>query len=137
MSMHLATDAPATRHHTGVSLADTIAAGLPVSALDRLVRALAPQDDTLRYAFVPRPTLARRIQQKRLSPEESARVERVGRVFAMAREAWGDAAEARAFMRRQHPMLEDRTPLDIALATDVGARVVEEILGRLIHGTAA
>ncbi len=128
----------AQRHGAGdLSLADGIAAGLPIAALENLVRGLSPDDEGLRFAFVPRPTLARRQHQKRLSPEESARVARVARVFDMAREAWGSDAEAREFLRRRHPMLDDRTPLDVSLATDLGARLVENILGRLIHGTAA
>ena len=119
-----------------IAAADQVAEGLPLAALDKLVRALSPEDASLRFAFVPRPTLARRQHTKRLSPEESARVFRVGRVFDMAREAWGSDAEARAFLRDRHPLLEDRTPLDVALATDVGARIVEGILGRLMYGTA-
>ena len=120
-----------------LAYADAVAAGLPLSALERLVRSLSPEDEGLRFAFVPRPTLARRQHQKRLSPEESARVARVAAVFDLAREAWGSDAEARAFLRRPHPLLEDRTPLELSLATDVGARIVENLLGRLMHGTAA
>lgn len=125
------------RAASDLSLADSIAAGLPVTALEVLVRGISPEDDGLRFAFVPRPTLTRRQHQKRLSPEESARVARVARVFEMACEAWGSEGEARDFLRRRHPMLEDRTPLEVSLATDLGARLVEKILGRLIHGTAA
>lgn len=122
-----------------LALAERVAAGLPLVALDRLVRAVAPGEEALRYAFVPKATLARRARAKpaRLSPEESARLARVARVYALAREAWGSEAEARDFLRRRHPMLEDRTPLDVALETDIGARIVERILGRLAHGTAA
>lgn len=132
-------DVPARgRAQAGMRLADDIAEGLPLAALDRLVRAISPDDDQLRYAFVPRPTLHRRVRDgQRLSPEESGRVARVAAVFTLAIEVWGDEAEARAFLRRQHPLLGDRTPLDVALATDMGARVVEKILGRLLHGTAA
>lgn len=118
-------------------MADDVAAGLPLAALETLIRGIAPGDEGLRFAFVPRPTLARRQHTQRLSPEESARVARVARVFDMAREAWGSDAEARDFLRRRHPMLDDRTPLEVSLATDLGARLVEKILGRLIHGTAA
>lgn len=122
-----------------LALAERVAAGLPIAALDRLMRAVAPDEDALRYAFVPKATLARRAKARpaRLSPEESARIARVARVFALAREAWGSDAEARDFLRRRHPMLEDRTPLDVAIETDIGARIVERIIGRLVHGTAA
>lgn len=122
-----------------LALAERVAAGLPLAALDRLLGVLAPGEEALRYAFVPKATLARRAKAKpaRLSPEESARLARVAHVFALAREVWRDDAEARDFLRRRHPMLEDRTPLDVAIETDIGARIVERILGRLAHGTAA
>ncbi|MBC7729976.1 MAG: DUF2384 domain-containing protein [Microbacteriaceae bacterium] len=126
------------RAPAGLRLADGVAEGLPLAMLDQVVSAVSPEDDQLRYAFVPRPTLHRRLRDgQRLSPEESARVARVGAVFTLATEVWGDEPEARAFLRRQHPLLNDRTPLDVTLATDMGARVVEKILGRLLHGTAA
>jgi putative toxin-antitoxin system antitoxin component (TIGR02293 family) len=122
-----------------LALAESVAAGLPLATLDRLLRAVAPGEEALRYAFVPKATLARRAKARpaRLSAEESARVARVARIFALAREVWGSDVEARDFLRRRHPMLEDRTPLDVALETDIGARIVERILGRLAHGTAA
>ncbi len=119
-----------------IATADQIAEGLPLAALDTLVRDLSPEDASLRFAFVPRPTLARRQHQKRLSPEESAKVVRVARVFDMARAAWGSDADARAFLRRPHMMLEGRTSLEVALVNDVGARLVERILGGLMYGTA-
>ncbi len=34
-------------------------------------------------------------------------------------------------------MLEGRRPVDVVLATDMGARLVEDILGRLKYGSAA
>ncbi len=117
-------------------LAGSIEHGLPVAALDRLVALLSPNDDSLRFAFVPRATLARRARTQRLSPEESGRLARVAGVWTVARETWGSDQEAREFLNRRHPLLEDRRPLDVALATDLGARLVEDILGGLQHGTA-
>lgn len=120
-------------------LAASIEAGLPVAALDRVAEAVAPGDEAFRHRLVPRATLARRRAAggRRLSPEEGARVARLAAVFGLAREAWGDEAEARDFLARPHPLLDGRRPLDVALATDLGARLVERVLGRLMHGTAA
>jgi putative toxin-antitoxin system antitoxin component (TIGR02293 family) len=118
-------------------MAETIAVGLPVAALDRVVHMISPDDQGLRFRFVPRATLARRVRTKKLSGEESAKLARVAAVFVLAREVWGGDEEARGFMRRGHPLLEDRSPLDVAMATEIGARLVETILGRLQYGTAA
>ena len=118
-------------------LAGSIEQGLPVAALDRLVALLSPNDDSSRFAFVPRATLARRARTQRLSPEESARLVRVAGVWTLAREIWGTDEDTRDFLNRRHPLLEDRRPLEVALATDLGARLVEDILGGLRHGTAA
>ena len=121
---------------TPLWMAEAVGQGLPMAALDNLVDLLAPEDDSLRFAFVPRATLHRRGRTQRLSPEESAKVARVAAVFALAREVWGSDAEARAFLNRRHLLLDDRTPLEVALATDLGARLVEQILGQLHYGTA-
>jgi putative toxin-antitoxin system antitoxin component (TIGR02293 family) len=118
-------------------MAETIARGLPVAALDRVVGMISPDNQALRFRFVPRATLARRMRAKKLSGEESAKLARVASVFVRAREVWGGDAEARAFLTRGHPLLEDRSPLDVAMATEIGARLVETILGRLQYGTAA
>jgi putative toxin-antitoxin system antitoxin component (TIGR02293 family) len=119
--------------------------GLPIAALDSLVRRIAPDDKTFAYRVVPRPTLARRRQalqsntrpeQARLSPEEGSKVARLAEVWAMARDVWGSDAEARAFLFRPHPLLEGQTPIDVVLATEFGRPLVENILGRLQYGSA-
>ena len=111
--------------------------GLPIHALLRLPEALAPGDMQTLYAFVPKATLARRQKTKRLSAEESAKLARVAGVYAVARDVWGSDEEARDFLQRRHPLLDDDTPLKVALGSDIGARLVERILGRLRHCTAA
>jgi uncharacterized protein (DUF2384 family) len=39
----------------------------------------------------------------------------------------------RSFLDRPHPMLDDKTPLDIALATGPGADAVINVLGRAAY----
>jgi uncharacterized protein (DUF2384 family) len=34
-------------------------------------------------------------------------------------------------------MLEDRRPVDVAITNEIGARLVEDVLGGLAYGTAA
>ena len=111
--------------------------GLPVKALDRLSAAIAPGDAAFRYHFVAKATLARRTTANRLSADESAKLARVAGVYAVARDVWGSDEEARDFLNRRHPLLDDGTPLTIALGSDIGARLVERILGKLKYGSAA
>jgi putative toxin-antitoxin system antitoxin component (TIGR02293 family) len=74
---------------------------------------------------------------ERLTTQESSRVERVARVWALAVKVWKSDESARAFLWREHPLLDLRRPIDVVMANDLGAKLVEDILGRLRHGTAA
>lgn len=124
----------------GASAFDLISeleAGLPVSSLDRLSGAIAPDDNSFKFRIVPRATYARRKKSRRLSAAESADVARLARIWAFAKEVWGSQEEARGFMFRSHPLLEDRRPIDIALGSELGARLVENVLGGLLYGSAA
>ena len=58
-------------------------------------------------------------------------------LWAEATDVWGGEEEARAFLFRPHPLLEGRTPIDLVLGSDLGARLVEDILGRLRYGSPA
>ena len=82
--------------------------GLPLDALERVTRLLAPDDGHFKYRLVPRATLERRKRGTlRLSSEEGMRVARLARVWNLAVEVWGGEDEARGFLFRPHTMLED------------------------------
>lgn len=110
--------------------------GLPVSALDRITRQIAPGDPNFRYRIVPRSSLARRQQSGRLSPEEGTRVARIANLWAFARDVWKDEEDAREFLFGRHMLLEDRRPIDVIIESELGAELVRYILGGLLHGTA-
>lgn len=126
--------------YAGLSLIQEVERGLPVSALDRLVRSLAPHDAMFAFRLVPRATLARRrtggTRAPRLSPAESDRVARLAKVWAMAREVWKDDDAAREFLFRPHMLLGGRPPVDVVLASEFGGPLVEGVLGRLQYGSA-
>jgi len=128
------------------SLMSEVEKGLPLTALDRLAKAVAPDDASFAFRMVSRATLARRRKAlatsrnaaaSRLSADESARVARLAEVWALARNVWGNDGEARAFLFRPHPMLELRRPIDVVLANEFGRPLVEGILGGLQYGSAA
>jgi len=83
---------------------------------------------------VPKPTLERRRKEKQpLSTEESDRLARIAKVFAFALEVFRDDAKVRRFLDSPHPMLDDKPPLEIALATGLGADAVINLLGRAAY----
>jgi putative toxin-antitoxin system antitoxin component (TIGR02293 family) len=59
--------------------------------------------------------------------------ERLARLFARARDIWGDEDEARRFLNAPHPELNGPTPVEVAVTED-GARQVEEVIERGRHG---
>ncbi|MBI3707614.1 MAG: DUF2384 domain-containing protein [Proteobacteria bacterium] len=117
-------------------LISLIERGLPLAALDRVSGLLAPRDTAFKYRIVPKASLARRTLGKRLSADESGRVARLAKAWSFAREVWGSDAEARDFLFRAHPLLEGRRPIDLVLGSELGAQLVDEILGRLQYGSA-
>lgn len=125
------------RSGSSLGLMSDVEKGLPLSALDRIAHAVAPDDSSFAYRLVPRATLARRRTQHvpRLTPEESARVARLASVWAFAKDVWKSDEAARRWLFEPHMMLEDRRPIDVVLASEFGRPLVEGILGRLKYGT--
>src|SRR5215210_6148477 len=82
----------ARKRTTHFQLISSIEAGLPVAAVDRLARAIAPSDAEFRHRFVPRATLARRKSdpKARLSVGQSDRVARIAGIWAHALRVWKD-----------------------------------------------
>ncbi len=120
---------------THLDLAEAIQKGFPVSTVERILLRIAPDDRRFRDRLIPRATLARRV--KSLSPPESDRLARLARLWALAVDVWGTDSEALRFLAEPHPMLEGRVPRDVAVETEIGARAVEDLLGRLKYGSAA
>ncbi|MBV9316706.1 MAG: DUF2384 domain-containing protein [Gammaproteobacteria bacterium] len=106
--------------------------GLPRSALDHVLEVAAPEPERakLRNAVVPRASYQR---NRRLSPIHSATTERLARITALAVWIWGDAHKAQEFLWRPHPELGGRRPIQAALS-ELGAREVEEVIERGVHG---
>lgn len=118
-------------------LEKAVVQGLPTDAVTSIVGRVYPGKTDKFYKVVPRSTLIRRQKEgSLLSIEESQKAERLARVFSFAVEVWGNEAKARSFMQKAHPMLEDRTPFEASLS-ELGARQVEQLLGRLMFGVSA
>lgn len=120
---------------TALALAYSVQKGLPVAALDKFAGRVSPQDARrFSYRVVPKPTLERRRKEKQpLSTEESDRLARIAKVFAFGLEVFHDETKVRSFLDRPHPMLDDKAPLEIALATGLGADAVINLMGRAAY----
>jgi putative toxin-antitoxin system antitoxin component (TIGR02293 family) len=120
---------------TTLTLAYSVAKGLPLSALDKFAGRISPNDVRgFTYQVVPKPTLERRRKQKQLlTPAESDRLARVAKVFAFGIDLFRDEAKVRAFLERPHPMLDGKVPLEMALATGPGADAVLNLMGRAAY----
>jgi putative toxin-antitoxin system antitoxin component (TIGR02293 family) len=123
--------------HSFAELDDLVSHGLPKNALKASVDRICLNNEDrkhLLYRIIPEATYKRR--RASLSVEESERAERLARVYATAQYVWNSDDDARAFLHAPHPMLQERTPLDVSMS-ELGARRVEELLWKLYYGIAA
>lgn len=94
-------------------------------------------DEEIYSLVVPRRTLThRRARREALSRDESDRVVRVARVVALCEEVFGDRERGWRWLRAAKRQFQGRAPLQL-LATEAGARLVEELLYRIDEGMAA
>ena len=110
--------------------------GLPFSTLENLVGVLGvAQREVANIIGIPATTLSRRKRSGRLTQLESDRLMRIARLVEMAhRMMQGDGAAARRWMIAPHELLGGASPLAHA-STEIGGREVEQLIGRLRHGT--
>jgi putative toxin-antitoxin system antitoxin component (TIGR02293 family) len=84
--------------------------------------------------IIPDRTLDRRIAAgENLKIEEADGLARLLRVVKAARDLFQNDRNADIFLRNPNPALGERIPIQMA-QTDIGAREVETIIGRLSHG---
>lgn len=108
--------------------------GLPISKFKKLRDNLdLPDKDLARYIRIPKSTLAVRKKRGKFSFEESERLFRIQRLFAKALAVFEDADLAKKWLKEDAYGLGDVSPLEYA-ATEIGAREVENLLGRIDHG---
>jgi putative toxin-antitoxin system antitoxin component (TIGR02293 family) len=119
-----------------IEMIDEVAEGLPFNAADELASALAPHDQTFKYRLVPKATYARRKAAHRLSAQESERLVRLARIWKLARDVWKNDDKARRFLTTPHMLLDGRAALDVALASELGGKMVEDLLGRVAYSVA-
>jgi putative toxin-antitoxin system antitoxin component (TIGR02293 family) len=108
--------------------------GLPLKTFEQLCKHLAiPEKELCRILKIPPSTLARRKKNGQLSFEESERVVRIARLYDKAVEVFKQAGLGRKWLKEPAWALGDVPPLEYA-DTELGAKEVEELLGRVEHG---
>lgn len=141
---HLATGHPSEHFYVtllGLSTFETAAlrgrveAGLSYQALERVRQALGVSTAELaEFIWISARTMARRKESKRLQPDESDRLVRLARILGLALRLFeGDLAQTRHWLLASNVALGDEAPVRMA-TTEVGAREVEHLIGRLEHG---
>ena len=109
--------------------------GLPYRTLEHLRQNTGlPESVVFRWIQLAPRTADRRKREGRLEPEESDRLLRAARVFGKALELFeGNRDYATEWLSSAQPALGGAMPLQVS-ESEVGAREVEDLLGRLEHG---
>lgn len=116
------------------SLIETVKAGLAVQELDDLRHSLGLSMERLVPMLgISKATLHRRKASGRLDPAESDRVLRFARLMGRAVEVLESEENARLWLMAPQVGLGGAVPLEYA-ETEVGAREVEDLLGRIEYG---
>ncbi len=114
-------------------LASLVEKRLPATAVRALVRG-GLSDAEVYQLIVPRRTLAHRIAKHQpLSKEESDRAVRVARITAKAEQVFGEPERSWRWLRKPKERFHGKTPIEM-LATEAGARLVEEMIVQIDYG---
>jgi putative toxin-antitoxin system antitoxin component (TIGR02293 family) len=113
-----------------------VEARLPTQVIDGLRRS-GLADDEIYSLILPRRTLTHRVARREpLSLEESDRVVRLVRIAAFGEQVFADRERFWRWFRAAKRQFAGRAPLEL-VATEAGARLVEELLVRIDDGLAA
>jgi len=78
-------------------------------------------------------SLQRRRREGRLARYESDRIYRLARIIALAKSSLGGRDAATRWLKRPNRALGGKAPLAL-IDTEIGARAVENVLGRIAFG---
>lgn len=119
---------------TETDLQAAIREGFPQTVVEEVMHAagLTLKELATSLDLSPR-SLQRRRREGRLARYESDRLYRLARIIALAKRYLGDDEKATRWLRRRNRALGGGTPLQL-LDTELGARTVENALGRIAYG---
>jgi putative toxin-antitoxin system antitoxin component (TIGR02293 family) len=113
---------------------ERIHSGLSFRAVQNLQKALdVPMEKLASVLGMSRATLHRRKIQGKIDKEESEKLVRYQRLLRKAEDVFGDVAGAREWLTHKQSGLGGAVPIEFA-KTEIGAREVENLLGRIEYG---
>jgi putative toxin-antitoxin system antitoxin component (TIGR02293 family) len=119
---------------TEADLREAIREGLPQAAVAELMHSAGLTLKELSSSLdLSSRSLQRRRGQGRLARYESDRLFRLARIVALAKQYLGDEERAARWLRRPNRSLGGAPPLEL-IDTELGARAVENALGRIAYG---
>lgn len=123
------------RPRTVSQMIGAVRKGLPAGRLNEVARLLDIDKATLLSVLgISERTLQRKhVLSARLSPAASDRLARIGRIYALAVEVFGDTGKAAEWLKRPSRALGKEMPLRL-LDTDAGTQQVEGELRQIQHG---
>jgi len=111
--------------------------GLPLSLLEGFaVHSGFAMKDLLEVIIPLRTLKHRRQRQEPLNIEESDRLARVARLWALGVKVFGSPDKARRWLTKPKIRFEEQTPLQM-MRTEAGGDAVEEMLGQIDEGYSA
>ncbi|MBI3471799.1 MAG: DUF2384 domain-containing protein [Candidatus Solibacter usitatus] len=119
---------------TETDLRGVIREGFPQTVVEEVMSAagLTLKELAVSLDLSPR-SLQRRRREGRLARHESDRLYRLARIIALAKHYLGDDAVAIRWLKRPNSALGGSSPLQLT-DTELGARAVENVLGRIAYG---
>jgi putative toxin-antitoxin system antitoxin component (TIGR02293 family) len=117
-------------------LARLVADRIPLRVLSYIKRGGFSKVEIERYIIPARTQRHRKTKRERLSVEESDRAVRLARIQALAEDVFGDIEKANRWLRERLGILNGEQPLQFA-QTEIGSRVIEQILAKIDWGAAA
>jgi putative toxin-antitoxin system antitoxin component (TIGR02293 family) len=114
-----------------------VESGVSVEVMMRFLEASGLALKDIYDVVIPARTLKhRRSGKQNLSRDESDKLARVIRLYDRAVQVFGNPAKAQHWLRAPKHRYEEKTPLQM-MRTDLGGRMVDEMLGQIEHGMSA
>jgi len=119
---------------TETDLQDAIREGFPQTVVKEVMDAAGITLKELATSLdLSARSLQRRRREGRLASHESDRLYRLARVIALTKYYLGNQDTATRWLKRPNRALGGRAPLEL-IDTELGARTVENVLGRIAYG---
>ena len=109
---------------------------IPLKALGAMQESGFSDREIEQFIIPSRTRRHREAKKECLTVEESDRLVRLARIQALAEDVFGDRAKANKWLRETLGILDGRSPLEM-VRTETGARIIEQILGKIAWGAAA